>query len=119
MPTQVPELVALEHWADELKAGMLVAVVACTDERRLEGTYWLAKLLTGAYELQQDISHSGNEFKEGWLIAEVPPFYLHTAGRSLLVCTAHLCTLTYQPIAQPSSSPLSYLGSNRMYLLRY
>lgn len=47
--TQVPQLVSLEEWANSLHPNMLVAVTACKDEQIIEGVYWLAKLLTGAY----------------------------------------------------------------------
>ncbi|KAL3918123.1 MAG: hypothetical protein SGPRY_006136 [Prymnesium sp.] len=52
---QVPQLAALDELADELKPGMLVAVNVPYDERGHEGAYWLAKLLTSAYELTEAV----------------------------------------------------------------
>lgn len=68
--TQVPQLIALEEWADELKADMLVAVNVAADQRGHEGTYWLAKLRTGAYVLPQDMLCCGQEFEAGWFVVE-------------------------------------------------
>lgn len=68
--TQVPQLVALEEWADELEAGMLVAVNVAADQREHEGAYWLAKLRTGAYLLPEDMIFAGQQFEAGWIVVE-------------------------------------------------
>ncbi|KAL3916856.1 MAG: hypothetical protein SGPRY_006642, partial [Prymnesium sp.] len=68
--TQVPQLIALEDWEEELKPGMLVAVNVAADQRGQEGAYWLAKLCSGVFQLPDNVLCCGQEFREGWLVAE-------------------------------------------------
>lgn len=50
---------------------MLVAVNVAADQRSEdEGGYWLAKLRTGAYALPRNMLCCGEEFEEGWIVAE-------------------------------------------------
>lgn len=69
--TRAPQLLALQEWADSLKAGQIVALQVATDQRHLESDYWLAKLLGPAFPAAADMVHAGTEFREGWLICEV------------------------------------------------
>lgn len=68
--TQVPQLVALQEWADMSNPGMLVAVDVCVDQRGIEGAFILAKLHSCALELPEDALFCGQEFKQGWLVVE-------------------------------------------------
>lgn len=69
--SKIPQTLALEDWADELKPEMIVAVNVAADQRSEdEGGYWLAKLRTGAYALPHNMLCCGEEFEEGWIVAE-------------------------------------------------
>jgi hypothetical protein len=65
------QLLSLHEFAEKLKAGMVVAVNADDDERDLEGNYWLALLLGGAFECPEDLVHATDVFEAGWLVVRV------------------------------------------------
>ena len=50
---------------------MLVAVNASDDERHIEGDYWLALLLGGAFECLENLVHATDIFEAGWLVVRV------------------------------------------------
>lgn len=61
-------MMALHEFAEQLEKGMLVAVNAADDERSLEGNYWLAQLLGGAFECPEQMVHATDVFEAGWLV---------------------------------------------------
>jgi hypothetical protein len=64
-------MMALHEFAEQLEKGMLVAVNAADDERDLEGSYWLALLLGGAFECPEQLVHATDVFEAGWLVVRV------------------------------------------------
>ena len=65
------QLLSLHEFAERLVAGMLVAVNASDDERHIEGDYWLALLLGGAFECLENLVHATDIFEAGWLVVRV------------------------------------------------
>ena len=61
-------LMQLHEFAELLEQGMLVAVNAADDERHLEGCYWLAQLLGGAFVCPENMVHATDVFEAGWLV---------------------------------------------------
>jgi hypothetical protein len=70
------QLLSLQEFAETLSAGMLVAVNADADERDLEGDYWLAKLLGGAFECPENLVHATDVFEAGWLVVRIHWYHL-------------------------------------------
>jgi hypothetical protein len=93
-PLRRPQLQSLQDWSDTLVAKMvgserlyccpsvhsshgclsllasqIVAVLADADERHIEGAYWLAVLTGPAFVIPEDCMHSGQPYREGWLVA--------------------------------------------------
>ena len=64
-------LLQLHEFAELLEKGMVVAVNAGDDERDLEGDYWLALLLGGAFECPGNLVHATDTFEAGWLVVRV------------------------------------------------
>ena len=64
-------MLQLSEFAELLEKGMVVAVNAAADEQRLEGCYWLALLLGGAFECPEHLVHATDVFKAGWLVVRV------------------------------------------------
>ena len=72
-----PKGVALSHsqmlsraeFAEWLGDGSLIAVDADKTEHHLEGVYWLARLSGPAFVIPEDMVHSGQQYREGWLVA--------------------------------------------------
>ena len=60
---------SLEAFADSLDATQLVAVCVDDSEVELEGPYWLALLSGAAFVLEEDILHSGQQYRKGWIVA--------------------------------------------------
>lgn len=67
--TRQPKLLALREFADSLECNQVVAVNADSDERHLEGSYWLAQLTGPAFVIPEDCVHSGQQYYEGWIVA--------------------------------------------------
>ena len=65
------QLLQLHEFGELLEKGMLVAANAADDERHLEGDYWLALLVGGAFECPADMVHATDVFEEGWLVVRV------------------------------------------------
>lgn len=61
----------LEEFAEKLEGGVLVAVNAADDERGIEGDYWLALLLGGAFVCPVNLVHATDDFEAGWLVVHV------------------------------------------------
>ena len=57
------------EFADALSDGWLVAVDADKTEHHLEGVYWLARLSGPAFVIPEDMVHSGQKYREGWVVA--------------------------------------------------
>ena len=64
-------MMQLHEFAELLEKNMLVAVNAAADERGLEGDYWLALLLGGAFECPEQMVHATDVFEAGWLVVRV------------------------------------------------
>ena len=66
---RVPQMLSLERFADYLEATILVGI--CVDESELEeeGPYWLALLSGPAFAVDEDMMHSGQLYRKGWLVA--------------------------------------------------
>ena len=62
------QIESLVEWANLLKPGMVVAVRAAEQEVQLEGPYWLVLVDSEPFELPEDMTHSTDEFEEGWLV---------------------------------------------------
>ena len=62
------QTVSLQEFLDALEKGWLVAVNVETGELQLEGIYWLALVSRPAFILPEDCVHSGQEYREGWLV---------------------------------------------------
>ena len=65
------QLLSLHEFGERLEGGMLVAVNVDDDERHLEGDYWLALLLGGAFECPEDLVHATDVFEAGWLVVRI------------------------------------------------
>jgi len=64
-----PQLVALQEWADSLRAGQIVVFTAAASmDVHMEGVYWLARLLDSAFPATAAMAHASEEIEEGWLI---------------------------------------------------
>ena len=59
----------MEPFAEWLGDGSLVAVDADKTEHHLEGVYWLARISGNAFVIPEDMVHSGQQYREGWLVA--------------------------------------------------
>lgn len=49
---------------------MVAAVRACTDDLHMEGSYWLVKVLSRSFEVEEDTVHASDEFEKGWTVVE-------------------------------------------------
>ena len=67
-PVRVPQLLSLEKYADSLDATQLVAINVDDSELEEEGSYWLALLTGAAFVVEEDMMHSGQQYREGWLV---------------------------------------------------
>ena len=65
------QLLSLEEFAEKLEGSMVVAVNAADDERHIEGDYWLALLLGGAFVCPENLVHATDVFEAGWLVVRV------------------------------------------------
>lgn len=63
-----PQLVALQEWADSLRAGQIVVFTAAAVDVHMEGVYWLARLLDVAFPATAAMAHASDEIEEGWLV---------------------------------------------------
>ena len=70
------QLLSLQEFAEKLGEGMVVAVNADDDERGIEGDYWLALLLGGAFECPENLVHATDVFEAGWLVVRAKWFSL-------------------------------------------
>eukprot|EP00326_Haptolina_ericina_P039827 CAMPEP_0181234846 /NCGR_PEP_ID=MMETSP1096-20121128/37213_1 /TAXON_ID=156174 ORGANISM="Chrysochromulina ericina, Strain CCMP281" /NCGR_SAMPLE_ID=MMETSP1096 /ASSEMBLY_ACC=CAM_ASM_000453 /LENGTH=271 /DNA_ID=CAMNT_0023329693 /DNA_START=295 /DNA_END=1110 /DNA_ORIENTATION=+ len=64
-------MMQLHEFAEQLEKDMVVAVNAADDERFLEGSYWLALLLGGAFQCPEQMVHATDVFEAGWLVVRV------------------------------------------------
>ena len=114
-----PQLVALQEWAGSLCKGQVVVFVAHAADVHMEGVYWLALLLDGAFPATAQMAHASDVFEEGWLLVRAKwykyvPDAKHPKGwrayASLLGSTPHPTSLT------PGSTP-PHFTSHRYALL--
>lgn len=66
---RIPQMLSLEKFAHYLDANVLVAMNVDENEVEIEGTYWLALLSGPAFALEEDTLHSGQQYREGWIVA--------------------------------------------------
>lgn len=65
---QKPQMMALQEWAASLCKGQVVVFVAHAADVHMEGVYWLALLLDGAFPATAAMAHASDAFEEGWLL---------------------------------------------------
>lgn len=65
------QMLSLEEFAEKLEGSMVVAVNAADDERHIEGDYWLALLLGGAFVCPENLVYATDVFEAGWLVVRV------------------------------------------------
>jgi hypothetical protein len=83
------QLLSLREFAEHLEGGMLVAVNAADDERHLEGDYWLALLLGGAFECPENLVHATDSFEAGWLVVRIKWYSLKQISQRGYILLPH------------------------------
>ena len=69
VPVRAPQLLSLEKYADWLEAKRLVAINVDESQVELEGPYWLALLTGAAFVVDEDMMHTGQQYRAGWIVA--------------------------------------------------
>ena len=82
-------MMQLHEFAEQLEKGSLVAVNAAEDERQLEGNYWLALLLGGAFVCPEQMVHATDVFEAGWLVVRVRWYQLEQVSQRGYVLLLH------------------------------
>ena len=82
-------MMQLHEFAEQLEKGSLVAVNAAEDERQLEGNYWLALLLGGAFVCPEQMVHATDVFEAGWLVVRVRWYQLEQVSQRGYVLLPH------------------------------
>lgn len=49
---------------------------ACTDDLHMEGSYWLVKVLSCSFQVEEDTVHATDEFEKGWTVVEAQYYSL-------------------------------------------
>jgi len=63
-------------WAKVLKPGMVVAVRASAAEHGLEGSFWLALIMSEAFPVTEDMVHQSAEYEAGFLVVKAKYYSL-------------------------------------------
>lgn len=71
-----PQIQPLLEFAQALQPGMVIAVRACEDDLDMEGAYWLIKVLSRSFMVEEDIVHATDEFEKGWEVVEAQYYSL-------------------------------------------
>lgn len=66
---RTPQIVSLQTFADSLDSKQLVAVNVHESESESEGPYWLALVSGPAFAVEEDMLHSGQQYRAGWIVA--------------------------------------------------
>ena len=75
-PSRVSQLESLDAWAKVLKPGMVVAVRAPAAEHGLEGSFWLALIMSEAFPVTEDMVHQSAEYEAGFLVVKAKYYSL-------------------------------------------
>jgi len=71
-----PQIAPLLEFAQALYPGMVAAVRACADDMYMEGSFWLVKVLSRSFVVEEDTVHATDEFEKGWTVVEAQYYSL-------------------------------------------
>jgi len=67
-----PQIALLLEFAQALRPGpgMVAALRACMDDLHMDGSYWLVKVLSCSFQVEEDTVHATDEFlkRVGWTV---------------------------------------------------